>query len=209
MWYFTAKGRCVINISQIGLSINRSRVLSLLGEEGFAPLDINILDLARSCLGASFKRGADLAQAPHCFDCSGFTKWLFAQKGIWLPRLSVQQREYGRRYGRRVGLRELVPCDLIFTLGNWNWIYDDVSDEVGHVGMATSGEMVIHATNGGVIECSLEAFLEDPCYFRAAYRILPLASDVVTLQIPDGYSIESSDDVRCLLLKRLGKLRRF
>lgn len=48
--------------------------------------------------------------SPDGFDCSGFTRYVFAQSGIYLPRMADEQFEVGRyvSYGR------LQPGDLVF-----------------------------------------------------------------------------------------------
>jgi cell wall-associated NlpC family hydrolase len=49
----------------------------------------------------------------HGFDCSGFTRYLYQQVGVNLPRKAGQQ--YSSRYGQRIGpLHALRPGDLVF-----------------------------------------------------------------------------------------------
>jgi len=53
------------------------------------------------------------------FDCSGFTRWVYAHVGVNLPHSSYAQYTMGRR----VSLRALKPGDLLFFYG------------LGHVGI--------------------------------------------------------------------------
>jgi cell wall-associated NlpC family hydrolase len=48
------------------------------------------------------------------FDCSGLTRYAYAQAGITLPRTAAEQAGVGRRIPASAGLSALVPGDLIF-----------------------------------------------------------------------------------------------
>lgn len=48
--------------------------------------------------------------SPSGFDCSGFTRYVFAQSGIYLPRTADEQFEVGRH----VSYSRLQPGDLVF-----------------------------------------------------------------------------------------------
>jgi cell wall-associated NlpC family hydrolase len=65
-------------------------------------------------------------------DCSGFTRGVYAQFGISLPRTSGSQANVGRR----ISVGELQPGDLIF-YANGSRIY--------HVAMYIGGGQIIHA----------------------------------------------------------------
>jgi peptidoglycan DL-endopeptidase CwlO len=72
------------------------------------------------------------------FDCSGFTRWVYAHVGVSLPHSSYAQY----RMGRRVPLRALKPGDLLFFyslghvgiyLGHGRYIDAPQTGEVVHV----------------------------------------------------------------------------
>ena len=67
------------------------------------------------------------------FDCSGFTRWVYAHVGINLPHSAYAQFSMGRR----VSLGQLKPGDLLFFYG------------LGHVGMYLGRGRYIDAPNSG------------------------------------------------------------
>ena len=67
------------------------------------------------------------------FDCSGFTRYVYAHFGIDLPHYSVAQFATGKRVSR-AGLR---PGDLVFFRG------------LGHVGIYVGDGKFIHAPHSG------------------------------------------------------------
>ena len=67
------------------------------------------------------------------FDCSGFTRWVYAHVGISLPHSSYAQFTIGRR----VSLGQLKPGDLLFFYG------------LGHVGMYIGRGRYIDAPHSG------------------------------------------------------------
>lgn len=160
---------------------------------------MDIIALARQCVRTSqYCRGARLAAAPGLVDCSSLIKWLYGQRGIWLPRRSIQQRECGRS----VPIDDLSPGDVVFVSGRINYYRTDPSDGVGHVGLATGEGTIIHAANKRVhvIESSVDEFVGDA--FRGARRYIPKGRTVRTFRTPFGSEIESSDDIRWRILQR-------
>jgi cell wall-associated NlpC family hydrolase len=67
------------------------------------------------------------------FDCSGFTRWVYAHVGVSLPHSSYAQFTMGRR----VPLNRLKPGDLLFFYG------------LGHVGMYVGHGTYIDAPQTG------------------------------------------------------------
>ena len=67
------------------------------------------------------------------FDCSGFTRFVYAHFGIALPHYSVAQFDLGRRVSRW----HLRPGDLVFF------------DGLGHVGLYIGRGRFIHAPHTG------------------------------------------------------------
>lgn len=70
-------------------------------------------------------------------DCSGFTKLIYADYGIYLPR-SAYEQSYS---GTSVGLDNIMPGDLVFSG------YDGV---VGHVAIYIGNNKLVHALNSNV-----------------------------------------------------------
>lgn len=67
------------------------------------------------------------------FDCSGLTKYVFAQVGVSLPHYAAAQYQLGYE----VSKEELQPGDLVFFRG------------LGHMGMYIGGGNMIHAPRTG------------------------------------------------------------
>lgn len=90
-----------------------------------------IVRFARRYVGVRYVYGG--VSPASGFDCSGFTRFVYAHFGIALPHYSGAQFDMGRRVSER-GLR---PGDLVFF------------DAVGHVGIYIGGGRFIHAPHTG------------------------------------------------------------
>lgn len=201
---FRAVGnRVAVALDALGLQMSREDAIERLTSLGFEIVSVDLVAMARSLVGeASYRRGARLAEAPATFDCSSLTKWLYAQRGIWLPRRSIQQRVCGSP----TMIHDLMPGDLVFATGFQDYWHEDPRDGVGHVGLATGEGTVLHAANRrlGVVESSLETFVV-PLKFRGACRIVPSDRQVTTLICPPHREVEISDDIRWIVLQTLGR----
>ena len=90
-----------------------------------------VVTFARHFLGTRYSYGGTSPTGG--FDCSGFTRFVYAHFGITLPHYSGAQFDRGRRVSR-AGLR---PGDLLFFNG------------LGHVGMYIGSGRFIHAPHSG------------------------------------------------------------
>ncbi len=88
------------------------------------------------------------------FDCSGFTRWVFAHVGIDLPHQSGQQFTYGQR------VRRLKPGDLVFF------------DHLGHVGIYVGHGLFVHAPQTGQVVSTMRLSVRFGSYDGA--RRIPL-----------------------------------
>ena len=91
----------------------------------------SIVRFARRYLGTRYSYGGTSPASG--FDCSGFTRFVYAHFGIVLPHWSGGQ--FG--LGRHVSSSRLRPGDLVFF------------DGVGHVGIYVGGGRFIHAPHSG------------------------------------------------------------
>lgn len=196
---FRAVGnRCAVDFSELDLPISDEEILNVLALAGFRSVAVDVVQLVRSCLGVSqYVRGTQVAFAPGIVDCSTLIKWVYAQRGIWIPRRTIQQIEYGES----VGLSDIKAGDALFVTGSFNWYRDDPRQSVGHVGMATGEGTIVHAaTKGvGVIERSIDHFLSS-AELRGIRRFIANPSRVVTLETPPEREVETSDDIRWIVL---------
>lgn len=201
MMYRAVGDRVAVCLADLGLPLADHEVMRVLVANRFRQIIVDQEALAREWIGrAYYERGSHPNRAPDVVDCSSFTKWLYAERGIWLPRRSIQQCEEGVA----VELDTLCAGDLVFlSLGRYNFYIDDPDDGVGHVGYVTEQGTIIHATWHGrtVRECSLDDFLRKP--FRGAVRIVPIDREIITLQIPADQFVETSDDLKYIVLSLL------
>lgn len=189
---------CAVDFKNFDLPISQKEAMRILESKGFGVVNVDLISLARERIGTSkYHRNARLSEAPSVFDCSTFTKWLYAQRGIWLPRRSIQQRELGDI----INPLNLRAGDLVFRSGHIDYFLGDPNDGVGHVGIATGEETIIHAANSkkGVIEVSANVFEKRD--FRGARRIIPKDRSVFTFVAPADREIDTSDDIKWIILK--------
>jgi cell wall-associated NlpC family hydrolase len=93
--------------------------------------EAKIVGYARRLLGVRYSYGGSSPGSG--FDCSGFTRFVYAHFGVSLPHYSVAQ--FG--HGRNVSRAGLEPGDLVFF------------DGLGHVGLYIGHDQFIHAPHSG------------------------------------------------------------
>ena len=199
MEYRAVGNRCAVILSSLQLPISCEETLAMLNQKGFTLVEVDIVALARQCIGMSrYRRGAKPSESPVVVDCSSFLKWLYGMRGIWLPRRSIQQRELGQS----IELSQITSGDVVFVSGWIDYYLDNPSNGVGHVGLATGNKTVIHAANSkvGVIETPLDLFISKN-KFRGVKRYVPKDMDVLTFETPPSREVETADDIRWIILQ--------
>jgi cell wall-associated NlpC family hydrolase len=93
-----------------------------------------VIGAAEKYIGTPYCRGG---QSPRCFDCSGFVKYVHAQKGIDLPRTAHQQY----KMAKKISKSEAVPGDLVF--------FKYKNGYVHHVGIYVGDGKVLHSPKRG------------------------------------------------------------
>ncbi len=113
-----------------------------------------IRSIALSYLGTPYQWGGTTPQA---FDCSGFTRYVYAKLGIKLPRTAREQYKVGQPV--KAGLWR--TGDLVF--------FDMKKGYVSHVGLYLADKSFIHASNprSGVRIDSLSCGSYKKCYVGA------------------------------------------
>lgn len=194
--FHEVEGRCALPSDWIPSGVD---VHTFARQRGWQVLAVDVEEVARRYIGHSrYELRASEALAPHVVDCSGFIKWVFAQAGILLPRLAVQQRQIGRR----VDDGPWLPGDLLFRTARQNYTDPKSKDEVGHVGMVLRDGRIIHASaRSRTVEAVDYKTFEDRYQYRGACRILPEA--FVTLQLR-----AQTDQPRWTATRVCGLLRR-
>lgn len=98
----------------------------------------SVIEFAKKYLGTPYVWGGT---GPKGFDCSGFTRYVAKQFGVYVGRTADNQLDYGYAVSRE----NLAPGDLVFferTYGS--------GARATHVGIYIGGGSFIHAANGGV-----------------------------------------------------------
>jgi len=91
-----------------------------------------IVNVAKAYLGERYVWGGNGLRG---YDCSGFTKQVFEQNGIRIPRNSWRQA----KVGKKVSKRELKKGDLIFFTSKHH-------HKINHVGIYLGHGKFIHAS---------------------------------------------------------------
>ena len=140
--------------------------------------------------GRHYKNGGQNPQTG--FDSSGFTRWVYAQRGLSLPKDASKQASGGRL----VDKSELRPGDLL--------VYRDLAGEAGgyHVGIYTGQGNFLHADakNGVVTETA--AF--GPQYAPNFVGGRRYFEDSTAAPLSDGQKMSATSSAVKLALSELG-----
>lgn len=202
MIYRAVGDRIAVDFADLELPMPQIEAITRLSSLGFIRLRPDLIELARGRIGVStYRRGARPREAPEVVDCSSFIKWLFGQLGVWLPRRTIQQCEAGEKM-----LGDVMAGEVVYRTGHRNWYRRENRQGIGHVGLYIGDQRIVHAANTerGVVEEPIDEFLgTTPGAFRGARRFISLAA--VTLEVPAAYEVETSDDIRWILLQHLAR----
>lgn len=193
---FPSNNRLCVHFPTLIPYVIQEKIDNYLDLKGFLKTRVDILKLAQEQVGKRYYRGSNY-NSRQSFDCSSLTQWLYGQKGIYIPRISIDQRDFGTP----IKIKELKAGDLIFTTGYINYYYEEEKvNSVRHVGIYT-GESVIHAANKkrGVVEDSLFHFVNNN--FRGATRIYDHLNVADTIIIPPKERIEYDAHLRWRILQ--------
>jgi cell wall-associated NlpC family hydrolase len=99
-----------------------------------------VLDEADQYVGVPYVWGGNTPQSG--FDCSGFTKYVFAHQGIGLPRTSREQAHAGRAVPLDFGA--MIPGDIM--------LFAERDEAISHVAIYVGSGRIIHSSSamGGV-----------------------------------------------------------
>lgn len=101
-------------------------------------LRVNLILDAQKYMGRPYVFGAPYGQTK-TFDCSSFTKTVFNENGIFLPRISRDQANAGKF----VSKSNLIVGDLVF------FTTSDSHGKIGHVGIYVGDGQMIHTYGDG------------------------------------------------------------
>lgn len=103
-----------------------------------------LIEIAKSLVGGPYKYGADISEAPHFFDCSGFIQYLYKQIGCDLPRSTIDQAEKGKTVKN---IKNIKPGDLIFLHGERGHYNKKFPIGIGHIALYIGDSKGIHAAS--------------------------------------------------------------
>jgi murein DD-endopeptidase / murein LD-carboxypeptidase len=150
-------------------------VMFTLGTGSAFAADTQLDKVVNSALGTAYKTGGTTTNG---FDCSGFTRYVYAKLGITLPHQSGSQF----KMGTAVEKSELIPGDLVF--------FNTTGQGVSHVGVYVGDGKFAHASSSRGVTISK---LSDSYYvsrYVGAKRIM--SSDVYQSVADDS---ADNDDV--------------
>jgi len=194
----SAERRCAVNLNSTNLNIPYLDALSILRNSGLHRIEVNLLGEARHLIGkVQYARETDFSNAPHILNCITFIKYLYAIRGIWLPKDFLRWLEYGEG----IAESELGEEDIVFTEGLFS-SRPAGNLLIGHVGLMTNRNTVIHAGyRVGAQEMPRnDFFAKYP--FSTARRLVPRGTTLLTYTVPSHLEIETSDDILYLIEKK-------
>ncbi len=162
------------------------------------------VETAKNRIGQSmWKLPSRMHEAPHKFDCSSLTKYVWGVQGIWLPRRPVQQLEFCRQYGLFIGnsledMAKMKPGDLVFVSSTYRAGEVDDSHDGYHVCLHADRDHVVCATKSelgeGIVLIPYSKLYETR-KLKAIVRVHPNPDQLFTFQIPEDRDIETVDDL--------------
>ncbi len=179
----------------LGIDISESEVEDILKRLKFEYKKIKpieqVLEMAPTLVGKPYESGASVVyDAPEKFDCSSFVAYLFAQAGVAVPRISIDQYVFGKE----VTKENLQAGDLVFAnSGEGKIRYESVEflpgtkveEGVDHVGLYLGDGKVIHASrhNENGVEISK---LESSKSFEniVGYRRMTQNDEIIVVTAP-------------------------
>lgn len=144
----------------LGTTLSGADVTEVLQRFGWTCMEVDnpresVCAQAQALVGTPYVLGASVTRdAPKTFDCSSFSAWLYAQVGVGIPRVSVDQY----LSGVPIDAEEARPGDLIFSNTQVRHIWYEsrdflpgtkVPEGVDHVGVYLGNGMVAHCAGAG------------------------------------------------------------
>lgn len=116
-----------------------------------------MIDYAHKFRGVPYVFGGN---TPKGFDCSGYTKYVFAKVGVTLPRMADEQY----RVGKKVSRSQLKPGDLVF--------FETYEPGISHSGIYIGEGKFISATSsrGVAVDSLMDGYWGKR--YRGATRVL-------------------------------------
>lgn len=142
--------------SSSGSSSSGNSGSATVGSNGSA-LGKQIAEYSLNFLGVPYLLGGN---GPKTFDCSGFTKYVYAHFGISIPRTAYTQG-YWNKGTKITSISDLQVGDLVFfnTMGD--------SDLCDHAGIYLGNGQIIHASSGSARKVVISNFSQS--YYKSNF----------------------------------------
>jgi len=137
------------------LALTEKPIANSDGSGSYISIGQELVNYSMTFLGTPYVWGGT---TPRGFDCSGFTKYVYAQMGYTLDRTAAQQLNNGTSISKS----ELEIGDLVFFKNTYN-----TNAAASHVGIYIGDNQFIHAADGGVKITSLDHSYYAPRYVGA------------------------------------------
>lgn len=171
---------------------------------------VHIGERAKTCLHTPHKIGASITyDAPHAFDCSSLIAYLYADAGMQIPRMTIDQYVFGEE----ITQEQLQEGDVVFfNSQDGNIFYEtkeylpgvSVPEGVDHCGLYIGDEQIIHSSrkNGNVAQESMQAMSET--YTIVGYRRMPHVDEThIAVTVPvERLDIRIAED----LIEEIGRV---
>lgn len=140
----------------LGGEISEKEQIEILHRLGFEIKIINsikkVLELVKTLEGKPYKYGASVTfDAPDFFDCSSLVAYVFAQAGVQVPRITIDQFFYGQPAEEK----DIQPGDVIFSNTGEGKIHTEtkeflkgtkIKEGIDHCGIYLGKGKIIHAS---------------------------------------------------------------
>lgn len=132
------------NNKNVGIDVEEDKTIETISEPQPEPIEDNWVEISKGeeiILTAQTFMGTKYvwaANGPDCFDCSGFTRYVYKEHGMTIPRYSGNQA----KVGITVGYDELKIGDLVFFDTEKKY-----RGKVNHVGIYIGDGKFIHASS--------------------------------------------------------------
>ena len=133
-------------------SVEHIRTDAISSAKADLPRNDSLIQTALACRGARYRRGGTSRGG---FDCSGFTRYIFAKYGVKLPHSSAAQAGLGKP----VSKSELQSGDLVF--------FRTYRRTISHVGIYIGDGRFVHAATYGR---GVTVDLLNSSYYAPRYR---------------------------------------
>ena len=151
-------------------------------KESLRPQPEGILGTAFSLMGRPYLWGGTSVKG---MDCSGFTKTVFFQNGMLLPRDASQQVQIGEKVETDSTFSQLLPGDLLF-FGRRST--QDLPEKITHVAIYVEEGKFIHASSQVKVE---SLFQDDSLYSDYRRSTFVKAKRILSTEAVNEYSVDN------------------